>query len=98
MCGRVITTGTWAEYRKYMNILPPEVDQLNDPQPNYNTAPSSTLDIITNRDDQIGIDPVVWGFVPFWAKDAKFKPINATCHYSWKYGNDEFENSSHSGE
>ena len=38
MCGRFVTTGTWAEYRKYMNILPAEVDQVNGPQPNYNTA------------------------------------------------------------
>ncbi|WP_136661819.1 SOS response-associated peptidase [Nitratireductor sp. XY-223] len=78
MCGRFITTGTWAEYRKYLTILPAEVDRRNGPEPNYNTAPTTTLEIITNRDGEIGIEPVVWGFVPFWAKDAKFKPINAT--------------------
>lgn len=78
MCGRFITTGTWAEYHKYMNILPPEVDQLNGPQPNYNTAPSTEMEIITGRDGVIGIEPVVWGFVPHWAKETKFKPINAT--------------------
>jgi len=78
MCGRFIVTGTWAEYRNSLNILPPEVDGRNGPEPNYNTAPATTLDIITRTEEGIGIEPVTWGFIPFWANDAKFKPINAT--------------------
>lgn len=61
-----------------MSILPPEIEKLNGPEPNYNTAPTSTLDIITSHDGQIGIEPVEWGFIPLWAKEAKFRSINAT--------------------
>lgn len=78
MCGRFITTGTWAEYRKYMNILPPEVDARNGPEPNYNTAPTSTLEIVTSHDGEIDIEPVIWGLMPHWAKDTKVRMmINA---------------------
>ncbi|MEX3009021.1 SOS response-associated peptidase [Hoeflea sp. TYP-13] len=78
MCGRFITTGTWAEYRKYMSILPPEVDGRNGPEPNYNTAPTSTLEIVTSHDGGIGIEPVKWGLVPHWSKDTKVRMmINA---------------------
>ncbi len=68
MCGRFISTGTWAEYRKYMNILPPEVDARNGPEPNYNTAPTSTLEIVTSHDGEIGIESVKWGLMPHWAE------------------------------
>lgn len=77
MCGRFITTGTWAEYRKYMNILPPEVDGRNGPEPNYNTAPTSTLEIVTSHEGEIGIESVKWGLVPHWATDGKRIMINA---------------------
>ncbi len=78
MCGRFITTGTWAEYRQYMNILPPEVDTRNGPQPNYNTAPTSELEIVTSHDGEIDIEAVRWGLMPHWAKDTKVRAmINA---------------------
>ncbi len=78
MCGRFITTGTWAQYRRYLNILPPEVDKRNGPQPNYNVAPTSELEIITNREGERIIRPVRWGLIPHWAKDSKTRAmINA---------------------
>ncbi|MEX3010408.1 SOS response-associated peptidase [Hoeflea sp. TYP-13] len=78
MCGRFITTGTWEEYRRYMNILPPEVEKRNGPQPNYNVAPTSDLEIVTAGDNGITIERVTWGLVPRWAKDGKTRPmINA---------------------
>jgi putative SOS response-associated peptidase YedK len=78
MCGRFITTGTWAEYRRYMSILPTGVDARNGPQPNYNVAPTSELEIVTWKDDDVAIEPVVWGLVPHWAKDDKIRAqINA---------------------
>ena len=78
MCGRFITTGTWEEYRRYMNILPPEVSSRNGPEPNYNVAPTSLLDIVVNGKDGIAIETVTWGLVPHWAKDNKIRAmINA---------------------
>ncbi|WP_419908815.1 SOS response-associated peptidase [Hoeflea sp.] len=78
MCGRFITTGTWEEYRKYLSILPPEVERLNGPQPNYNIAPTSELDIIVRQEDAVAIQPVTWGLIPHWAKDSKTRAmINA---------------------
>ncbi len=78
MCGRFITTGTWAQYRRYLSILPPEVDGRNGPQPNYNTAPTSELEIITSHEGEIIVEPVRWGLIPHWAKDSKVRAmINA---------------------
>ena len=78
MCGRFITTGTWAEYRRYMDILPPEVEELNGPIPNYNVAPTTELDILTHHDGQLSVRSVKWGLVPHWAKDNKIRAmINA---------------------
>jgi len=78
MCGRFITTGTWAEYRRYLNILPAEVDARNGPEPNYNVAPTSELEIIVRDGDENVIAPVVWGLIPLWAKDSKIRAqINA---------------------
>ena len=78
MCGRFITTGTWEEYRRYMNILPAEVTGRNGPEPNYNVAPTTVMDIVVQRKDGIGIEPVSWGLVPHWAKDSKIRAmINA---------------------
>ncbi len=77
MCGRFITTGTWAEYRKYLSILPPEVEQRNGPEPNYNVAPTSDLDIVMSCDGESNVEPVQWGLLPHWAKDNKRPMINA---------------------
>lgn len=77
MCGRFITTGTWAEYRKYLSILPPEVEARNGPQPNYNTAPTDDVEIVArNKENEIGVRSARWGLVPFFAKESgKSKPL-----------------------
>lgn len=78
MCGRFITTGTWAEYRKYLSILPPEIEQQNGPIPNYNVAPTDDQDILTNSRDGLVVRSVRWGLVPHWAKEVSSRPmINA---------------------
>jgi putative SOS response-associated peptidase YedK len=69
MCRRFITTGTWAEYRRYMNILPPEVEKRNGPVPNYNVAPTSELEIVTRNDDANIVQPVHWGPGPVDIQD-----------------------------
>lgn len=61
-----------------MNILPPDVSARNGPQPNYNVAPTSDLEIVVRKDDGIAVDQVTWGLMPHWAKDSKIRPmINA---------------------
>ena len=78
MCGRFITTGTWAQYRKYLDILPPEVENRNGPAPNYNVAPTEELEILTRGRDGLAVRSVKWGLVPHWAKDTKVRmQINA---------------------
>lgn len=49
MSGRFITTGTWTEYRKYLSILPPEVEARNGPQLNYDTAPTKDAEMVTRK-------------------------------------------------
>lgn len=78
MCGRFITTGTWAQYRKYLDVLPPEIEKRNGPTPNYNVAPTEELEIVTHGRDGPAVRSVKWGLVPHWAKDAKMRmQINA---------------------
>lgn len=64
MCGRFITTGTWAEYRRHLNILPVEVDARNRREPNYNVAPTSELGNIVRDGEEDVIAPAVWSLIP----------------------------------
>lgn len=43
----------------------------------FNARPSQILPVITNRNGQKQVEPMVWGYIPSWAKDAKRPVINA---------------------
>lgn len=73
MCGRFIVTGTWAEYRRYLDILPPEVDGRNGPEPNYNVAITSEQEIVTSKDGHIAIERAAWDLTPHWMQDPSKK-------------------------
>ena len=51
--------------------------------PRWNAAPRQDLLVIRRNHDtgEISLDPVRWGLIPYWCKDAKGgrKPINAKC-------------------
>ncbi|MGI9600535.1 MAG: SOS response-associated peptidase [Acidimicrobiales bacterium] len=76
MCGRFVSSSTPDEIARYFGV-----DAIGEKvlEPNYNTAPSSTIYTVRERDEQRVLDAVHWGLVPFWAKDLKIgnRMINA---------------------
>lgn len=79
MCGRF----TQYEPRShYIEALNPniELDLAIDEVPidRYNVAPGTRVLLLNQRDNKLHLDPVLWGYQPAWAKDAKRPPmINA---------------------
>ncbi|MDH3705281.1 MAG: SOS response-associated peptidase [Acidimicrobiia bacterium] len=80
MCGRFVSSSTPDEIARYFGV-----DTVGDAvaemalEPNYNTAPTSTIYAIRERDDRRILDALHWGLVPFWAKEVKIgnRMINA---------------------
>ena len=76
MCGRFVSSSAPDEIARYFGV-----DAIGEKvlEPNYNTAPSSDVYAIRERDDQRVLDALHWGLVPFWAKDLKIgnRMINA---------------------
>ena len=76
MCGRFTIQYTWAEYYDALNLIPATAKGRNDP-PRFNVCPGQTFGAVVRDDADYHIIDPKWGFIPFWAKEAKFKPINA---------------------
>lgn len=78
MCGRFVQYRGVADYLKVLGT-----DRLvvsgydNHPLARYNVAPSTQVNILYNQQDDLRIDPVRWGWAPFWAKGKRPDPINA---------------------
>ncbi|MBA1148219.1 SOS response-associated peptidase [Ectothiorhodospiraceae bacterium WFHF3C12] len=74
MCGRFVRHTNAAELTRLVGALLP----VPDPGPSYNVAPSQPILNARERDGQRVLEPLQWGLVPRWAKDArKLHPINA---------------------
>ena len=78
MCGR------FAQYQgmaDYLRELEAEQDVIsgydNEPIARYNIAPTTRVLILHNVEEGLRIDPVHWGWAPFWAKGKRPDPINA---------------------
>ncbi|KIH80559.1 SOS response-associated peptidase family protein [Pseudomonas batumici] len=78
MCGR------FAQYQgmeDYLRELEAEQDVIsgydNEPIARYNIAPSTRVLILHSVEEGLRIDPVHWGWAPFWAKGKRPDPINA---------------------
>lgn len=78
MCGRYSLFGDWKQ-----TLTPSEIKEKIEsfePKPdNYNVTPLSIMPIIYQSEQKIHIEPMIWGFIPVWAKDASMasKMINA---------------------
>ena len=78
MCGRFVQYRGVVDYLKVLGT-----DRLvvsgydNHPLARYNVAPSTQVNILYNHQDDLRIDPVRWGWAPFWAKGKRPDPINA---------------------
>ncbi|QXI26404.1 SOS response-associated peptidase family protein [Pseudomonas vanderleydeniana] len=78
MCGR------FAQYQgmaDYLRELVAEQDVIsgydNEPIARYNIAPTTRVLILHSVEEGLRIDPVHWGWAPFWAKGKRPDPINA---------------------
>lgn len=78
MCGR------FAQYQgmaDYLRELEAEQDVIsgydNEPIARYNIAPTTRVLILHSVEEGLRIDPVHWGWAPFWAKGKRPDPINA---------------------
>ena len=78
MCGRYSLHGDWKQ-----SLTPSEIKEKVEsfePKPdNYNVTPLSIMPVIYQSDQKIHIEPMIWGFIPVWAKDPSMasKMINA---------------------
>jgi putative SOS response-associated peptidase YedK len=76
MCGRVRLPEDYSELKidlKLHEIVP------HDYQPVWNVPPTSMLPVIVSKDGKRRLEPMRWGLIPSWAKDAKigFSTFNA---------------------
>jgi len=67
MCGRFSQAMTREDY---LSCLADEADRdiAYDPEPigRYNVAPGTKVLLLSERDEQLHIDPVFWGYAPGW--------------------------------
>jgi putative SOS response-associated peptidase YedK len=74
MCGRYVLSGepsTYAEFLSVDRIVAESVER------SYNVAPTDPVLSVAEWKDERLLGEMRWGFVPFWAKDAKGMQINA---------------------
>ena len=78
MCGRIVQ---YKGMDDYFSELAPRFPKFsgfdNVPIARYNVAPSTKVNILRADEAGIHIDPVRWGWSPFWAKGKRADPINA---------------------
>jgi putative SOS response-associated peptidase YedK len=72
MCGRFYLFSTGVAVADLFDL-----DGPVEVAPRYNIAPSQAVAVVRLGDHGRELVPLRWGFIPSWAKDAKFAPINA---------------------
>lgn len=67
MCGRFAQSQTREEYLAYL-AEEAERDIAYDPEPigRFNVAPSTKVLLLSERNEQLHLDPVHWGYAPGW--------------------------------
>jgi putative SOS response-associated peptidase YedK len=77
MCGRFLASKSPEEVARWFKATGP----IPNTRPRYNAAPTQNL-LTVLRDPESGerrLEPLRWGLIPFWAKDAKiaYSTVNA---------------------
>lgn len=67
MCGRFAQSQTREEYLAYL-ADETERDIAYDPEPigRYNVAPGTKVLLLSERNEELHLDPVHWGYAPGW--------------------------------
>ncbi len=78
MCGRFTQAFTWAEVIAFYKLVDEIAPSL---AASWNVAPTQGAGVIVLDRDGLFFQPMRWGLVPSWAKDASIgsKLINARC-------------------
>ncbi len=78
MCGRFAQYREAYEYLDKIGIQLPLLSGL-DPEPigRYNVPPQSMVQLLHQDEDGLRMEPVKWGYAPFWAQGKRPPAINA---------------------
>lgn len=78
MCGRFAQYRITYEYLDKIGVQLPLLGGTN-PEPigRYNVAPRSRVQLIHQDEDGLRMEPVPWGYAPFWAQGKRPPAINA---------------------
>lgn len=82
MCGRTTLLASWADILAFSQPLVLLAPDGPDPEATYNFAPTQVSPVLVaehEADADARIEPMRWGLIPSWAKDAKIgaQTINA---------------------
>ena len=90
MCGRFSQSMT---REQYLAILADEAEQdiPYDPEPigRYNVAPGTKVLLLSERDEQLHLDPVVWSYAPgWWVRHARIETAATSRVFKplWQHG------------
>lgn len=77
MCGRFAQCRTTTEYLDALSadVLDFQTGLETSPIGRYNAAPGTRLLPLNRRYEGLHLDPVMWGYLPFWARQAKRPPM-----------------------
>ncbi|MGK3116295.1 SOS response-associated peptidase family protein [Candidatus Pantoea formicae] len=66
MCGRFAQYSSRDEYFESLGLTPEDI--LYDPEPigRFNVAPGTKVLLLNERDEELHLDPVYWGYGPEW--------------------------------
>lgn len=87
MCGRFAQSQTHEEYLAYL-AEEAELDIAFDPEPigRYNVAPGTKVLLLSERNEQLHLGPVHWGYAPrWWDKPALINARVETSATSWMF-------------
>lgn len=74
MCGRFTNRLTWREIHNLYRLTAPSTPERNLPA-RYNICPTTSIDVVVERDSKRELVPMRWGLVPsWWKKKAKETP------------------------
>jgi len=79
MCGRF---GRLSRFERIAQLTALGIrNEAGELAPSYNVAPGTLQPIILGTREGAVLRPLLWGLVPYWAKDSKkgVRPINAQC-------------------
>ena len=66
MCGRFAQYSSRDEYFDALGLKPDEITYDPEPIGRYNVAPGTKVLLLNDREDQLHLDPVFWGYGPEW--------------------------------